>query len=81
MAVLLADNQKSQIVTLLSKSERPFRSLLAEAGYKHTQSLSRALRRLEDPSVRGARLFRSDAGLLLARGEQVLSATMGKLPR
>src|SRR5262249_61865995 len=39
-----------------------------------------ALRRLDDPSVRGARLFHCDDGLLLARGDQVLSAPLGKLP-
>jgi len=51
LAALLNDDRKARIVTYLFRSERPFRSLQETGVYRHNQSLTRALRSLEDLGV------------------------------
>jgi DNA-binding HxlR family transcriptional regulator len=51
LAALLSDDRKARIVTVLAKSEQPFRSLQETGVFGHNQSLTRALRSLEDLGV------------------------------
>lgn len=48
LALLLADRRKSSLIRSLRKGELPFRLVKEHASFEHNQSLTRALRKLED---------------------------------